>query len=142
MSGAAQTKATEMDNQFDGKAAQVFGDRKDAAIGNAIKLLEEAGSELKLTDGLDELISQDPDKLVGLAQRLDYIHRTYISGDKLDGKGDGGNGGSSNDPAILQSQLDQYKQKNWAAYSDPNNIAYPEVMKNVQSMVTKLSSLG
>ena len=139
--GAAEAQAKEMDNKFDGRATELLGDRKDVAVGNAIKLLEEATAELKLTDGLDEEIAKDPDKLAGLAARLDYIHRTYISGDKLDGKGEGGKGGGSNDPAILQSQLDQYKQKNWDAYSNPNHAAYPEVMKNVQVMVTKISAL-
>jgi hypothetical protein len=141
LAGAAQAQATEADSTFESKTAELFGDRKEVAVGNAIKLLEEATSELKLKDGLDELIAQDPDKLAGLAVRLDYIHRTYISGDKLDGKGDGGKGGSSNDPTLLQSQLDQYKSKNWEAYSNPNHTAYPEVMRNVQSLVTKISAL-
>lgn len=141
ITGAAQAQAKQTDNTFDSKAAQLFGDRKDVAINNAVKLLEEASKELNLKDGLDEMIAQDPEKLVNLAARLDYIHRTYISDDKLDGKGDGGRGGSSNDPTILQSQLDQYKQKNWDAYSNPNHAAYPEVMKNVQSMVSKISAL-
>lgn len=138
---AAEAKAKELDGAFEAKANEYLGDRREIAVSNAIKLLEEASTELKIKDGLDELIAQDPVKLAGLAARLDYIHRTYISGDKLDGKGDGGKGGSSNDPAILQSQLDQYKSKNWEAYSNPNHAAYPEVIKNVQAMVTKISSL-
>lgn len=142
MHGAAQAQAQASDADFEAKTAALFGDRKEAAVSNAIKLLEEATTELKIKDGLDELIAQDPDKLAGLAARLDYIHRTYISGDKLDGKGEGdGKGGGSNDPALLQSQLDQYKQKNWEAYSNPNHAAYPEVMRNVQSLVTKISAL-
>lgn len=141
INGQIQAKEAEADAQFDGLAAKVFGDRKDEAIGNAVQMLAEASEGLGLEDGLDKLIAENPDALVGLAQRLDYLHRTYIANDTLDKKRNG-DGSNSNDPASLQASLSKYKADNWSIYSDPNHARYPEVMKNVQSMTDQLMKVS
>lgn len=141
LNGQMQAKEAEADTQFDGLAAKVFGDRKDEAIGNAVKMLAEASEGLGIEDGLDKIIAENPDALVGLAQRLDYIYRTYIANDTLDKKrGEGG--GNTNDPTSLQAALDKYKSDNWSIYSDTNHARYPEVMKNVQSMTDQLMKIS
>jgi hypothetical protein len=143
INGQMQAKEAEADSNFNGMAAQVFGDRKDEAIKNAVDILAEAREELGLTDDLDKMIAENPDALVNLAQRLDYIHRTYIANDTLSKKRDGG-GANTNDPMALQSALDKYKSDNWSVYTDTNHARYPEIMKNVQSMsdqLMKISSL-
>lgn len=142
INGQIQAKEAETDAQFDGLAVKVFGDRKDEAIGNAVQLLTEASEGLGLEDGLDKMIAENPDALVGLAQRLDYIHSTYISDDTLDKRRSGGGGTNSNDPAALQAALSKYKTDNWSVYSDPNHARYPEVMKNVQSMTDQLMKVS